>query len=93
MDAMSQPSSDSRHEFAADGKNDRWSNLLAVVPVGSRVLDVGCSTGNFGEALEKLQECAVTGIDLNPDDIDAATKRGPENSGRPAASMTWDRTR
>ncbi|MBC7592042.1 MAG: class I SAM-dependent methyltransferase [Salinibacterium sp.] len=72
---MSQPSPYSLHEFSVDGANDSWSNLFAFVPTGSRVLDVGCSTGNFGEALEKLSGCAVTGIDIHATDIAVARTR------------------
>lgn len=75
MKTMSQPSPYSLHEFSVDGANDSWSNLFAFVPAGSRVLDVGCSTGNFGEALEKLSGCVVTGIDLHSADIDLARTR------------------
>lgn len=46
--------------------------MYSYIPDGSRVLDVGCSTGNFGEALEGLKGCAVTGIDINENDVEVA---------------------
>ncbi|MEF2978254.1 class I SAM-dependent methyltransferase [Subtercola sp. YIM 133946] len=65
----------SDHRFNPQGSNDSWSNLFAYVPAGSRVLDVGCSTGTFGEALERLKSCTVVGVDLDAADIaEAATK-------------------
>jgi 2-polyprenyl-3-methyl-5-hydroxy-6-metoxy-1,4-benzoquinol methylase len=40
--------------------------LLALVPPGARVLDVGCSAGYFAERLV-AQGCTVTGVELDPD--------------------------
>ncbi|RFA20019.1 class I SAM-dependent methyltransferase [Subtercola boreus] len=65
----------SGHGFNPSGANDSWSNLYLHVPPNSRVLDVGCSSGNFGEALERLKGCTVTGVDLDAADVaEAATK-------------------
>jgi len=49
--------------------------MLSFIPEGSRVLDVGCSAGNFGEALEQMNSCTVVGVDLNPVDIDEARQK------------------
>ncbi len=38
-------------------------------------MDVGCSSGNFGLALNKLKKCDVDGIDYNPADVKLASKR------------------
>ena len=72
---MTELSPYSTHEFSVDGNNDSWSNLFAFVPPDSRVLDVGCSTGNFGEALEKIKDCTVVGVDLSEADIAIARTR------------------
>lgn len=49
--------------------------MYGYVPQGARVLDVGCSTGNFGEALEALKHCVVVGIDVSEADVlEARTK-------------------
>lgn len=65
----------SKHFFTPEGSNNSWSNMYNFVPAGSRVLDVGCSTGNFGAALEELKGCSVIGIDINEQDIiEARTK-------------------
>jgi 2-polyprenyl-3-methyl-5-hydroxy-6-metoxy-1,4-benzoquinol methylase len=75
MTTMTEPSPYSIHEFSVDGNNDSWSNLFGFVPENSRVLDVGCSTGNFGEALERLKGCTVVGIDISEPDIAIASTR------------------
>ncbi|TXN28247.1 class I SAM-dependent methyltransferase [Lacisediminihabitans profunda] len=61
-----------KHEFAAGSHNNSWANLFELIPEGSRVLDVGCSTGNFGAALIRERGCTVTGIDTNSADIGIA---------------------
>jgi 2-polyprenyl-3-methyl-5-hydroxy-6-metoxy-1,4-benzoquinol methylase len=41
--------------------------LLQFVPPGIRsVLDVGCGTGRFGEALQKDKQCEVWGVEPDP---------------------------
>jgi SAM-dependent methyltransferase len=57
------------HLFDENSRNNSWSNMLNFIPRGSRVLDVGCATGNFGEALEQLHDCSVVGVDINADDV------------------------
>lgn len=59
----------STHLFTPEAKNNSWSNMYHYIPQGARVLDVGCSTGNFGEALEQLKACTVVGIDISEADI------------------------
>ena len=58
-----------------DDTNSPWYKIIRLVPEGSRVLDVGCSSGNLGAALIKDKKCEVVGIDLNEEDIKAAAKR------------------
>ena len=67
--AMSSLSAYSDHAFVAEGVNTSWSNLYTFVPDGSRVLDFGCSTGNFGAALKNLKNCEVVGVDINESDV------------------------
>ncbi len=57
------------HEFASGSHNNSWANLFDFIPSGARVLDVGCSTGNFGAALIAYKSCTVVGIDTNEADI------------------------
>jgi SAM-dependent methyltransferase len=75
MAAMVDPSPYSIHEFPVGGDNDSWSNIFRFVPDNTRVLDVGCSTGNFGKSLETLKGCTVVGIDISEVDIAIAKTR------------------
>lgn len=63
------------HLFMPGAKNNSWSHLYEYVNDGDRVLDVGCSTGRFGEALVHLKGCNVTGIDIDQADIKEAATR------------------
>lgn len=46
-----------------DGDQGSRGTVYRAVPPGSRVLDVGCDTGRFGEALRSTKGCAVEGIE------------------------------
>lgn len=59
----------SDHAFLGGSGNDSWSILFSLIPPGSRVLDVGCSTGHFGAALQDLKNCSVVGVDVTEADI------------------------
>jgi len=72
---MAELSPYSGHSFVPESTNNSWSNMYGFIPDGSRVLDVGCSTGNFGEALERLKGCTVVGVDVNEQDIEQAKSR------------------
>jgi SAM-dependent methyltransferase len=52
----------------------RVKRMLRSRPPGKKFLDVGCSIGCVVEAAERLG-LAATGIDLDPDAIDAARQR------------------
>jgi GT2 family glycosyltransferase/2-polyprenyl-3-methyl-5-hydroxy-6-metoxy-1,4-benzoquinol methylase len=53
------------NESALDPAPDTsWGKLLALVPQGARVLDVGCGHGAFASALTRLRGCHVTGIEV-----------------------------
>lgn len=63
------------HLFDENSSNNSWANMLRFIPRGARVLDVGCSTANFGAALQKMRDCVVVGIDISDEDIaEAQTK-------------------
>jgi O-antigen biosynthesis protein len=50
--------------------------ILALVPESAtRVLDIGCGAGRFGEALRARQQAEVIGIELNEDDAALAANR------------------
>lgn len=43
-----------------------WGKLLALIPEGGRVLDVGCAFGLFSAAIKQRRRCAVVGIEIDP---------------------------
>lgn len=61
--------------FDPKAKNNSWVHLFDFVPQGSRVLDVGCSSGNFGEVLIKEKQCEVVGLDIDKPDVAKAAKK------------------
>lgn len=62
----------SNHLFTPGTRNNSWAHLFEYISEGDRVLDVGCSSGNFGEALIQLKSCEVIGLDLDEADIKTA---------------------
>lgn len=60
--------------FDPADKNNSWNQLYKYVPEGSRVLDVGCSSGNFGHVLINEKKCEVIGLDIDAEDITRAQK-------------------
>ena len=46
--------------FKQADENYGWTKLFELFTPGSKVLDIGCSSGNFGKALieEKLIHCS-----------------------------------
>lgn len=60
--------------FSPTDKNSSWTKIFNFIPEDSEVLDIGCSSGNFGAALIKLKNCTVDGLDYNPQDVKAARK-------------------
>lgn len=59
------------------GIEESLSKIVALIPDGSIVLDVGCGSGMLGAYLVREKGCVVDGVDLNVDAIDIA-----ENSYR-----------
>lgn len=55
--------------------------LVAEVPLRSRVLEVGCGTGQLARALATRRGARVTAIDLSPRMIDVARLRTPSSLG------------
>jgi 2-polyprenyl-3-methyl-5-hydroxy-6-metoxy-1,4-benzoquinol methylase len=49
--------------------------VFRAIPVGSRVLDVGCDTGRFGEALRLRKSCLVHGLEIEPSSASLARAR------------------
>jgi 2-polyprenyl-3-methyl-5-hydroxy-6-metoxy-1,4-benzoquinol methylase len=49
--------------------------VFRSIPRGSRVLDVGCDTGRFGEILRREKSCEVHGIERDPGAAAEAAQR------------------
>ena len=66
------------NEFKEIGKYDYCFNefVFKTVPVKSECLDIGCWTGNLGEALIKKKKCLVDGVDNNCQVLNIAKRRG-----------------
>jgi methionine biosynthesis protein MetW len=60
------------------GLGESHSLMLAAVPYGSRVLDVGCSTGYLSLALRDDRGATVVGLEFVPAAAEAARARGIE---------------
>lgn len=56
--------------------NTPWYKIMQWIGEKPRVLDVGCSSGYFGEKLIAGRHALVWGIELDADDAAAARKRG-----------------
>lgn len=52
-----------------NSRNSPWVKMLQFVPDGAEVLDIGCSSGNFGHALRAIKNCSVDGVDITESDI------------------------
>jgi SAM-dependent methyltransferase len=65
----------SSNKLSKFGPNDAWVKLFELVPKGSKVLDIGCSSGNLGHELKQQKGVHVVGIDIDQADLDEASKR------------------
>ncbi len=54
--------------------NSAWVNLVGFVPEGSKVLDIGCSSGHLGQVLITEKKCEVVGVDIDAPDVKLAKK-------------------
>lgn len=61
--------------FDESAANTSWYKVFHLVPEGSKVLDIGCSSGNFGYELIKRKSCVVDGIELDKADAQEAKKK------------------
>ena len=61
--------------FSEEGENTSWAKVLNNIPKKSKVLDIGCSSGNFGKELIERKGCIVDGIELDRSDFEKAKKK------------------
>jgi methionine biosynthesis protein MetW len=55
--------------------NTSWYKIFNLIRPNSKVLDVGCSSGNFGEVLIKSKNCVVDGVELDQKDALEAQRK------------------
>jgi 2-polyprenyl-3-methyl-5-hydroxy-6-metoxy-1,4-benzoquinol methylase len=61
--------------FDESAANTSWYKVFHLVPEKAKVLDVGCSSGNFGHELITRKHCTVDGLELDKADAKAASKQ------------------
>lgn len=61
--------------FDESAANTSWYKVFHLVPEKAKVLDVGCSSGNFGHELITRKKCTVDGLELDKADAAAAAKQ------------------
>lgn len=63
-------------DFVVDlnNKNSSWTIVYGLIDKGSKVLDIGCSSGYFDDILIKDKKCIVDGIEIDREDADRASK-------------------
>jgi len=60
--------------FAKD-KNSSWFKAYNYITKNSTVLDIGCSSGTFGEVLINEKDCTVDGIEPDAEDFKIAKEK------------------
>ena len=55
-----------------ENQEEALSKIVARVPRGAVVLDIGCGSGMMGRFLTKHNECVVDGVDLDPQAVEMA---------------------
>lgn len=53
-------------------QEEALSKIVAKVPRGALVLDVGCGSGMMGRFLSENNECVVDGVDIDPEAVELA---------------------
>ncbi len=64
----------SSSKFKEDS-NTPWYKVFNLIKDKQVVLDIGCSSGNFGKELIDQKHCTVDGVELNLDDARLAKKK------------------
>jgi 2-polyprenyl-3-methyl-5-hydroxy-6-metoxy-1,4-benzoquinol methylase len=69
---------DNQPDISEQDRNTPWFKIMRWAEPGQKVLDIGCSSGYFGEKLIAKFGDKVWGVELDADDAAAARKRGYE---------------
>ncbi|HSW85269.1 MAG TPA: class I SAM-dependent methyltransferase [Candidatus Saccharimonadales bacterium] len=56
-------------------KNNSWNIILGLISTNQKVIDIGCSSGNFGAELHKQKNCVVDGIEIDDADVKLAQSK------------------
>jgi ubiquinone/menaquinone biosynthesis C-methylase UbiE len=75
-----------------DGQRDAVALLLAHLPPGARVLDLGCGTGLPTARQLVRAGCTVTGVDISPVMLELARRNVPEATFLQRDALTVDAT-
>src|SRR5680860_518166 len=62
-------------KYRPGSENDNWNMAFNLVGEKSSVLDIGCSKGDFGEALSFYKKCTVDGVEPDIEDSKAASEK------------------
>jgi methionine biosynthesis protein MetW len=65
-----------REDFELHGASPTHAQVIAWVPEGARVLELGCASGQIGRILIQKKRCAVTGVELDAAAADEARQAG-----------------
>ncbi len=60
--------------FSKD-ENSSWYKVYGFIKPNSTILDIGCSSGNFGEIINAEKKCIVDGVEIYEDDFIEAKKK------------------
>lgn len=61
--------------FDESSKNTSWYKVYDLIAEKSKVLDVGCSSGNFGKVLKDKKNCHVDGVEPDRKDAEEASSK------------------
>jgi 2-polyprenyl-3-methyl-5-hydroxy-6-metoxy-1,4-benzoquinol methylase len=75
---LSEPPAAGRYENVSVDPDDVAAKLAALLPLGAKVLDVGCGTGSVSEVVAKLSGAKITGIEPDAERVALAKARGIE---------------
>lgn len=65
----------SNNKYNKKEDNDAWSKVFGLIPDNSKILDIGCSSGNLGAALKQNKKgLYIVGIDMDEPDVKLASK-------------------